>query len=31
MIHTDILFGYDYDDEKNILIGRKGIAEYGFF
>jgi hypothetical protein len=30
MIHADILFGYDYDDEKNILIGRKGIAEYGF-
>jgi hypothetical protein len=35
MIHALILFdynyGYDYDDEKNILIGRKDISEYGFF
>ncbi len=31
MIHSLILFGYDYDDKKNILIGRKDISEYGFF
>jgi hypothetical protein len=31
MIHEQILFGYDYDDEKNILIARNHIKGYGFF
>jgi hypothetical protein len=31
MIHENILYGYDYDSEKNILIGREDIKDYGFF
>jgi hypothetical protein len=31
MIYENILYGYDYDSEKNILIGREDIKDYGFF
>ena len=31
MIYENILYGYDYDSEKNILIGRENIKDYGFF
>jgi len=31
MIYENILYGYDYDSEKNILIGREDIRDYGFF
>jgi hypothetical protein len=31
MIHENILYGYDYDTDNNILIGRKDISSYGFF
>jgi hypothetical protein len=29
--HDKISFGYDYDNEKNILIGRNDIKDAGFF
>ena len=31
MIHENILFGYDFDDETNTLIGKELIQDYGFF
>lgn len=31
MIHENILYGYDYDDENNTLVGRLDIKDYGFF
>lgn len=31
MIYENILYGYDYDLKKNILIGREDIKDYGFF
>lgn len=31
MIHTNIGYGYKFDDETNTLIGEEHIKEYGFF
>lgn len=31
MIYENILYGYDYDSEKNTLTGRNDIKDYGFF
>jgi hypothetical protein len=31
MIHENILYGYDYNDETNELIAREDIQGYGFF
>lgn len=31
MIHENVLFGYDYDDESNTLIAKDWIRNYGFF
>jgi hypothetical protein len=31
MIHENILYGYDYDEELNELIARQDIENYGFF
>jgi hypothetical protein len=31
MIHENIMYGYDYDYDNNILIGRNEISNYGFF
>jgi hypothetical protein len=31
MIHENILYGYDYDEINNILIGRDDIRDYGMF
>lgn len=31
MIHENVLFGYDYDDVTNTLIGKELIQDYGFF
>jgi hypothetical protein len=31
MIHTNIGYGYKFDDETKTLIGEEGIKSYGFF
>jgi hypothetical protein len=31
MIHNNVLFGYDYDDESKTLIAKDWIRQYGFF
>jgi hypothetical protein len=31
MLHENVLFGYDYDDETNTLITKDWIRSYGFF
>lgn len=31
MIHPNVLYGFDYDDESNTLIAKDWIKDYGFF